>query len=291
MSVVFNCCCFACIPQDKAAIIEQCGKFDRVGSSGCNVVICCIGECITGTVSLRIDQLDVQIETKTKDNVFVQAVVSVQYEVQKEKTYEAYYKLTNPKAQITAYVFDVVRSTVPKIILDDVFDSKDMIASAVKNELSKIMPSYGYNILQTLVTDLSPDLKVKNAMNEINAAQRIRQAATDKAEAEKILAVKAAEADAESKYLQGMGISRQRQAIVGGLQESVVSFTGNVGGISAKDVLEIMMMTQYFDMMKDLGEKSASNCIFIPHSPSTVNDISGQLRNAFIQGNVAVAKQ
>lgn len=282
---IFNCVCLGvvCVPQDRAGVVEQCGKYSRVLHPGPNFVCCCIGEYVAGSVSLRVDQLDVQCETKTKDNVFVHVLVSVQYEVPQEQTYEAFYKLTNPRAQITSYVFDVVRSTVPKIILDDVFDSKDEIAQAVKQELSKTMPGYGYSILQTLVTDISPDLRVKNAMNEINAAQRTRQAATDKAEAEKILVVKAAEADAESKYLQGVGISRQRQAIIGGLQESVVKFTDQVGGITPKDVLELMMMTQYFDMMKDIGEKSGGTCIFVPHTPGVVGEIGSQIRNSFLQ--------
>eukprot|EP00894_Picocystis_sp_ML_P003959 jgi/Pico_ML_1/54476/g4817.t2 len=194
---------FLPIKSSTAGVVERFGKFSRVIYPGLNFLACCIGECVSGAVSLRVRQLDVTIETKTKDNVFVVVVVSVQYEVENDQVYDAFYRLTNPLEQIRAYVFDVVRSTVPKINLDDVFDQKDEIAKAVKSDLAQTMPSYGYHILQTLVTDIEPDSRVKSAMNEINAAQRQRVAAADKAEAEKILVVKAAEADAESKYLAG----------------------------------------------------------------------------------------
>eukprot|EP00894_Picocystis_sp_ML_P003960 jgi/Pico_ML_1/54477/g4817.t1 len=195
---------FLPIKSSTAGVVERFGKFSRVIYPGLNFLACCIGECVSGAVSLRVRQLDVTIETKTKDNVFVVVVVSVQYEVENDQVYDAFYRLTNPLEQIRAYVFDVVRSTVPKINLDDVFDQKDEIAKAVKSDLAQTMPSYGYHILQTLVTDIEPDSRVKSAMNEINAAQRQRVAAADKAEAEKILVVKAAEADAESKYLAGI---------------------------------------------------------------------------------------
>lgn len=242
---------------------------------------------MAGSVSLRVRQLDVTIETKTKDNVFVVVVVSVQYEVENDQVYDAFYRLTNPLEQIRAYVFDVVRSAVPKINLDDVFDQKDEIARAVKTDLAQTMPSYGYHILQTLVTDIEPDARVKSAMNEINAAQRQRVAAADKAEAEKILVVKGAEADAESKYLAGVGISRQRQAIVNGLRESVVAFNREVSDVSPRDVLEIMMMTQYFDMMKDVGSNPKASTVFVPNTPGAVSDVSAQIRNAFLQASAA----
>lgn len=202
--------------------------------------------------------------------------------------YDAFYRLTNPLEQIRAYVFDVVRSTVPKINLDDVFDQKDEIAKAVKSDLAQTMPSYGYHILQTLVTDIEPDSRVKSAMNEINAAQRQRVAAADKAEAEKILVVKAAEADAESKYLAGVGISRQRQAIVNGLRDSVQAFTREISDVSPRDVLEIMMMTQYFDMMKDVGSNSKTSTVFVPNTPGAVSDVSSQIRNAFLQAGAGM---
>lgn len=288
---VLNLICCACVPQSTAGVVERFGKFSRVISPGLNFLACCIGEFVAGAVSLRVRQLDVTIETKTKDNVFVVVVVSVQYEVENDQVYDAFYRLTNPLEQIRAYVFDVVRSTVPKINLDDVFDQKDEIAKAVKTDLAQTMPSYGYHILQTLVTDIEPDSRVKSSMNEINAAQRQRVAAADKAEAEKILVVKGAEADAESKYLAGVGISRQRQAIVNGLRDSVQAFTREITDVSPRDVLEIMMMTQYFDMMKDVGSNSRTSTIFVPNTPGAVSDVSSQIRNGFLQAAAGMPEQ
>lgn len=288
---VLNLICCACVPQSTAGVVERFGKFSRVISPGLNFLACCIGEFVAGSVSLRVRQLDVTIETKTKDNVFVVVVVSVQYEVENDQVYDAFYRLTNPLEQIRAYVFDVVRSTVPKINLDDVFDQKDEIAKAVKTDLAQTMPSYGYHILQTLVTDIEPDSRVKSSMNEINAAQRQRVAAADKAEAEKILVVKGAEADAESKYLAGVGISRQRQAIVNGLRDSVQAFTREITDVSPRDVLEIMMMTQYFDMMKDVGSNSRTSTIFVPNTPGAVSDVSSQIRNGFLQAAAGMPEQ
>jgi len=208
------CCCFATVPEASVGIVEKFGKFKREAGAGLHWLCCCLGENLKGSVSLRVQQLDVDCETKTKDNVFVTIVVSVQYQVVPETVFDAFYKLTDPHRQITAYVYDVVRASVPKIDLDSVFETKEDIAMAVKAELEKVMATYGYQIVQALITDIVPDDKVKEAMNAINAAERLRIAATDKAEAEKIMIVKAAEADAESKYLAGVGVSRQRRAIV-----------------------------------------------------------------------------
>lgn len=232
---------------------------------------------------MRIQQLDVACETKTRDNVFVNVVVSVQYQVQRETIYDAFYKLTDSNSQIRSYVFDVVRSTVPKMNLDDVFTSKEEIASDVKSELTKSMSSFGYAIIQTLVTDIEPAAKVKQAMNEINAATRMRQAAYEKAEAEKVKTVKAAEAEAEAKFLAGQGIARQRQAIVAGLRDSVLQFSNDVDGITNKEVMEMMMITQYFDTLKDVGTTGRSSAVFLPHQPSAVADVTAQVRNGFLQ--------
>jgi len=232
---------------------------------------------------LKVQQLDVSCETKTNDNVFVNIVVSVQYQVLQENIYEAYYKLTNPRAQITSYVFDVVRAEVPKLELDRVFDTKDEIARAVKAELQKVMSEFGFEILQALITDIDPAPKVKAAMNEINAAQRLRVAAEDKAEAEKILVVKAAQADSESKYLSGVGISRQRQAIVEGLRESVLEFAEAVEGATPKDVMDLILVTQYFDTLKEIGASSKTTSIFIPHSPGAISSVANEVRNGFLQ--------
>jgi regulator of protease activity HflC (stomatin/prohibitin superfamily) len=275
---------FFTVKQQTAAIVERFGRFKRIAGAGLNFKIPLIDK-VAGRISLRVQQLDVRVETKTKDNVFVNVIVSVQFFVIPEKVVDAFYKLQNAEAQITSYVYDVVRARVPNIILDDVFETKDDIAQAVKLELEQIMDDFGYGILKALVTDIDPDAKVKASMNEINAAQRLRVAAVEQAEADKIRVVKAAEAEAESKALQGKGIADQRTAIVNGLQESVSHFKSTVEGTSAQDVMNLVLMTQYFDTLKDVGLSSNSNTIMIPHSPSGMNDISEQLRNAMITAN------
>lgn len=272
------------VRQQTAALIERFGKFKRVAGAGLNFKIPVIDR-IAGRISLRVRQLDVRVETKTKDNVFVFVIVSVQYYVIPEKIVDAFYKLQNTEAQITSYVYDVVRARVPGITLDDVFETKDDIAQAVKMELEQIMDDFGYGIVKTLVTDIDPDANVKASMNKINAAQRLRVAAVEEAEADKIRVVKAAEAEAESKALSGKGIADQRTAIVKGLEESVTEFKQSVDGTSSQDVMNLVLMTQYFDTLKDVGLGSNSNTILIPHSPSGMNDISDQLRNAMITAN------
>jgi regulator of protease activity HflC (stomatin/prohibitin superfamily) len=280
---------FTCVDQANLAVVEQFGKFNRIAQPGFNCVCCCLGYAVRGKVSLRVQQLDVLCDTKTKDNVFVQLQVSVQYQVVKEAVYDAFYKLTDSRTQITSYVFDNVRSNVPHMLLDDVFTAKEEIATSVKEELSKAMSSYGYSIVQVLVTDILPDQKVRNAMNEINAASRLRVAAVEKAEAAKINVVKAAEADAEAKFLQGQGIARQRQAIVNGLRESVVQFSEQVNDISSNDVLSLLLVTQYFDTLKEVGANGRSNTIFLPHTPSGVSDVAAQIRAGVMQGEAGSA--
>lgn len=275
--------CFSCVDQSTVAFIAQFGKFSRIAYPGFNCVHCYLGESVVGQLSLRVQQLDVRCETKTKDNVFVTMVVSVQYQVVKESLIDAFYKLTDSRSQITSYVFDVVRSTVPKINLDDVFVTKEEIALAIKTELSQSMSAFGYTIIQTLVTDIDPAAKVKSAMNDINAAQRLRVAAVERAEAEKVTVVKAAEADAEAKYLAGQGIARQRQAIVNGLRESIVAFQGEVEGVNSASVMDLMLVTQYFDTLKDIGASSKTNTVFMPHQPGGVADVASQVRNGFMQ--------
>lgn len=290
-----TCCCFATVPESSVGIVEKFGKFKKEAGAGLHWLCCCLGEQLTGAVSLRVQQLDVNCETKTKDNVFVTIVVSVQYQVTPESVFDAHYRLTDPQRQITAYVYDVVRASVPKIDLDSVFETKEDIASAVKAELEKVMAEYGYQIVQALITDIVPDSKVKAAMNEINAAERLRIAATDKAEAEKIMIVKAAEADAESKYLAGVGVSRQRRAIVEGLKESILGFSEEVSGTTPKDVMDLVIITQYFDTLRDIGAHSHSSTVFIPHSPAGVESVAEQIRNGFMQsgsvGQVRLPKE
>ena len=275
---------FFIVQQQTTALVQRFGKFDRVADPGLHFKLPFV-EKVAGTVNLRVQQLDVEVETKTQDNVFLRVIVSVQYFVLPDKVYDAFYKLDDPVNQIKAFVFDVVRARVPKIKLDDVFEKKDEIASAVKAELSQVMDDFGYGIVKTLVTDIDPDAKVKVAMNEINAAQRMRVAATEKGEAEKILQVKAAEADAEAKALSGKGIADQRRAIVEGLRESVDEFQKTVHGTSAQDVMNLILMTQYFDTLKDLGHSSKTNTILIPHSPGALGDLAAQLRDSIITAN------
>lgn len=277
------------VRQQTSGIVERLGKFHRIGSAGLNFKIPLIDR-VAGRLSLRIQQLDVRVETKTKDNVFVLVVVSVQYYVLPSKVVDAFYRLQNPQSQITSFVFDTVRARVPTIILDDLFEKKDDIAQAVKAELDTVMDDFGYGIVKALVTDIDPDAKVKASMNEINAAQRLREAAVQQAEADKIRVVKAAEGEAESKALQGQGIANQRKAIIDGLKESVENFSNNIEGTKAQDVMNLVLMTQYFDTIKDIGLTGKSNTILIPHSPGGMGDISEQMRNAIITANEATKK-
>ena len=272
------------VEQRSTAIIQRLGKFLREAEPGLRLKIPFLDR-VVSRVNLRVQQLDVEIETKTEDNVFLRMVVAVQYYVLPEKVYDAFYKLDNAGRQITSYVFDVVRAQVPKIKLDDVFEKKDDIADIVKSELAQVMEGFGYGILKALVTDIDPDAKVKVAMNEINAAQRMRVAATERGEADRILKVKAAEGDAQSKALQGRGIAEQRQAIVAGLRDSVDEFQKAVPGTTAKDVMNLVLMTQYFDMLKEIGASSRTNAILIPHSPGNLASLSEQMRNAMIEAN------
>lgn len=272
------------VEQQSVAVVERFGKYLRLANPGLNFRIPLIDR-IAGRVTLRIQQLDVKAETKTKDNVFVTVIVSVQYFILPAKVYEAFYKLNSPAVQINSYVFDTIRARVPKITLDELFEKKEEIAMAVKEELNETMIDFGFEILNSLVTDIEPDQKVKEAMNEINAAQRLRVAATEKGEAEKIIKVKAAEADAESKALQGRGIANQRMAIIDGLKESVDDFQKSIPGSSAQDVMNLVLMTQYFDTLKEIGADSKTNTLLIPHGPGAMNNLADQLREAMLTAN------
>jgi regulator of protease activity HflC (stomatin/prohibitin superfamily) len=281
---------FFTVEQQTVAIIERFGKFKRAAITGLNVKIPLLDQ-IKGRLSLRIQQLDVMVETKTKDNVFVRVIVSVQYHVRAEKIFDAFYRLTKPQNQIESFVFDVVRSEVPKTTLDDLFEKKDNIAIAVKKELEGLMSDFGYDILKALVTNIDPDEKVKSAMNEINEQQRLRMAAQEKGEAEKILRVKKAEAEAESMHLQGIGVANQRKAIIDGLKQSIEEFQHGVPGVSAGDIMGIVMMVQYFDTLKEIGAHNKSSTILLPHSPLGMKDIADNLRDSIITANVATNKE
>lgn len=278
------------VEQQTVAVIERFGKFIKIANAGLHYKIPFFDR-IAGRLSLRVTQLNMKAETKTEDNVFVNVMVSVQYYVLPEKVYEAFYRLHDAETQINSYVFDVVRARVPKIKLDDLFEKKDEIADAVKTELNETMTSFGFEILNALVTDIEPDLKVKDSMNEINAALRMRVAANEKGEADRILKVKAAEAEAQSKALQGKGIADQRKAIIEGLKESVEDFQNSIHGSTAQDVMSLVLLTQYFDTLKEIGQSSQTNTILIPHSPGGMNDLQDQIRNAMIVGNEVSKKE
>ncbi|HUJ94257.1 MAG TPA: SPFH domain-containing protein [Terriglobales bacterium] len=272
----------------EAAVIQRLGKFLRVANAGINFKFPWIDQ-IAGRIDLRVQQLALDVETKTKDNVFVKIPVSVQYHVIPDHVYEAFYKLANPRQQISSYVFNVILGHVPKMNLDDAFLQQSDIAIAIKEGLDDVMKTYGYAIDQALVTDIEPDEKVKAAMNEINAAQREQVAANARGEAEKILKVKQAEAEAESKALQGQGIANQRKAIIEGLKQSVEAFSAAVEGASPKDVMMLVLVTQYLDTIKEIGAQDKTNTLFVSHSPSAVSDLFHQMQEAVMIGQKAAA--
>ena len=267
----------------EAVVVQRMGKFQRVASAGINFKLPWLDQ-IAGRIDLRVQQLALDVETKTKDNVFVKIPVSVQYHVISDHVYEAFYKLANPRQQISSYVFNVILGHVPKMNLDDAFLQQSDIAVAIKEGLDDVMKTYGYAIDQALVTDIQPDDKVKAAMNEINAAQREQVAATARGEAEKILKVKQAEAEAESKALQGQGIANQRKAIIEGLKDSVEAFSKAVEGSTPKDVMMLVLVTQYLDTMKEIGSNDRSNTILMSHSPAAVSDLYRQMQDAVLIG-------
>jgi len=273
---------FFTVKQQTAVVIERFGKFTSIRNSGLQLKIPIIDR-IAGRVNLRIQQLDVLIETKTKDNVFIKMKVSVQFKVIQDKVYDAFYKLEYPHDQITAYVFDVVRAEVPKLILDDVFVRKDDIAVAVKRELNEAMVSYGYDIINTLVTDIDPDIQVKNAMNRINAADREKTAAEFESEAQRIRIVAKAKAEAESKKLQGQGIADQRREIARGLVESV-EVLNNVG-INSQEASALIVVTQHYDTLQAIGADTNSNLILLPNSPQAGSDMLNNMVASFTASN------
>ena len=272
---------FFTVNTSQIAIITRFGKFLRVADPGLNWKAPYF-DTVAGIVSLRVNQITLTMETKTKDNVFVTIPISVQNRVRPEKAYDAFYKLSDPVAQIKSYVEQVILGHVPGMTLDEVFASQSSIAAAVKQELDSDMAAFGYEIVNVLVTDIVPDAKVKSAMNDINAAQREQVAATARGEADKILVVKKAEAEAESKALQGQGIANQRKAIVEGLQTSIEQFQKAVEGATSKDVMQLVLVTQYFDTLKSIGENDKTNTLFLAHSPSAVKEVSDQILESML---------
>ena len=272
----------------EVAVITRFGKFLRIAEAGLNWKSPFF-DSVAGRVSLRVIQITLTMETKTKDNVFVTIPISVQNRVRPEKVYDAYYKLADPVAQIKSYVEQVILGHVPGMTLDEVFASQSSIAAAVKQELDADMAGFGYEIVNVLVTDIVPDAKVKSAMNDINAAQREQVAANARGEAEKILVVKKAEAEAESKALQGQGIANQRKAIIEGLQVSIEQFQKVVEGASAREVMQLVMVTQYFDTLKSIGESDKTSTLFLAHSPAAVKEVSDQILESMLVANKATA--
>jgi regulator of protease activity HflC (stomatin/prohibitin superfamily) len=273
---------FFIVKQQSAAVIERFGKFVSVRHSGLQLKIPVIDR-VAGRLSLRIQQLDVVIETKTKDDVFVKVKVSVQYKVIKDKVYDAFYKLDFPEDQITSYVFDVVRAEVPKMILDDVFEKKDDIAIAVKAELNDAMLDYGFDIIKTLVTDIDPDQQVKESMNRINASEREKMAAQFEGDAQRILIVERAKAEAESKRLQGQGIADQRREIARGLEDSV-KVLNNVD-INSQEASALIVVTQHYDTLQSVGSASNSNLILMPNSPQAGSEMLNNMVASFTASN------
>lgn len=270
------------VKQQTSAVVERFGKFTSIRSSGLQLKIPLIDQ-VAGRINLKVQQLDVLVETKTKDNVFVKLKISVQFQVRKDNVYDAFYKLESPHDQITAYVFDVVRAEVPKMKLDDVFERKDDIAIAVNRELNEAMQSYGYDIIKTLVTDIDPDVQVKAAMNRINAAEREKVAAEYDAEADRIKIVAKARAEAESKRLQGQGIADQRREIARGLEESV-DVLNNVG-INSQEASALIVVTQHYDTLQAIGEETNSNLILLPNSPQAGSDMLNNMVASFTASN------
>lgn len=264
------------VKEQSAVIIERLGKFHKVAGPGINFKIPLIDK-KASKQNLRLQQLDILVETKTLDNVFVNIKVSVQYMVVKEKVKEAFYSLNNPTAQISSYIFDEVRAAVPRLDLDDLFSKKDEIAISVNESIAEVMDNYGYAIIKTLITDIDPDSKVKESMNRINAAKRDREATIQEADAKKITIIKEAEAEAEAKRLSGEGIAKQRLEIIRGFKESVEDFQRSLKDVTPNEVMQFVLMTQYFDTLNSIGTNSKNSAILIPHTPGALKDFQEQI--------------
>jgi regulator of protease activity HflC (stomatin/prohibitin superfamily) len=274
---------FFTVETSQVAIVQRLGKFARVAGPGLNWKTPWL-ELVVARLSMKVQQFDVEVETKTQDNVFVKIPVSIQYKVIPDGVEAAFYKLSDPVKQIESMVYNVVLGHVPKMKLDDAFLNQADIASDLRDNLDASMKEYGYSIVKVLISDIVPDPKVKAAMNDINAAQREREATVSRAETNKMLLVKQAEAEAESKRLQGEGIANQRRAIIAGLKDSVEDFAKAVVGSTPQDVMQLVLMTQYFDTLKDIAANDHTNTILVPHTPNTLTDLIGQMRDAIVAG-------
>lgn len=274
------------VTEQTAYVIERFGKFVKIAGPGLGFIIPFVDR-KAAVINLRVQQLDVTVETKTLDNVFVNLQVSVQFKVGKDQVKEAYYSMDNPRNQISSYIFDDVRAEVPKLELDDVFAKKEDIAIAVQQNIHESMNDYGYQIIKALITDIDPDHKVKDAMNRINAAKRDREAALEEGEGNKIKIIKEAEAEAESKRLSGEGIARQRLEIVRGFKESVEDFKKSLDTVTHEEIMQFVLMTQYFDTIKDIGANSKNSSILMPHSPGGMKEFQDQIiAGTFVGGKL-----
>jgi len=274
------------VRQQTFAVIERWGKFNKSVGPGLHLKVP-IMDRVAGRVSIRVQELNVSIKTKTNDNVFVDLLIAVQYFVDGEdKIWDAFYRLTNPQTQMESWIFDNVRAKVPGMTLDSVFENKEEIAKEIEDSLSARLSEYGYKLVRALVNDIQPDKGVADAMNEINRQQRLRVAAEHEGEAKKVIVIKEAEADARSKELSGEGIAKQRIAIVAGLRESVKDASDALG-VDPQAVMTLVLMTQYYDMLTDVGRNSRTNTIMLPHSPGAVNELREQIIAAIETGKVA----
>jgi regulator of protease activity HflC (stomatin/prohibitin superfamily) len=270
------------VSEKSAKIVQRLGSFNRILQPGINFCIPVL-ESVAGTVSLKVQQLQVQIETKTKDDVFVKLQVSVHVRILEDKVKQAFYELDNPYNQISSYIFDTVRAEVPKLELDDVFSRKDDIATAVRTELAEYMEKYGYHIVETLITDIEPDALVKESMNRINAAKRNKEAIAEDSEGRKIAKIKDAEADKEARRLQGEGVANQRLAIIKGFADSVQDFNNTLTTVSPIEIMQFVLLTQHYDTIKEIGEKNSS--IIVPYSPGNVQNLQQQLMEGSIMAD------
>lgn len=285
--------CCMCIETGEMGLRERFGAFVSEESPGCVCFLPCFED--VKKVNMRLQSLDVRCESKTRDNVFIQVEVSVQFKVLNPQ--KSFYEMEDPVAQIRAYVFDVIRSEVPQLELDEVFTEKEKLSAAVKTQLTEELGSYGFSIVHTPVTDLDPDLKVKSSLNEMMRQKNLKAAMKEKAEADAIVQIELAkaaaeeirikaEADAYAKHQAGLGLSMQRKAIVDGLTESVNIFQQGVAGVDAQTIMDLIMVTQYFDMMEKIGcsKNRGTNTLFVPSGPGAVHDFSQQLRNSMSEG-------
>eukprot|EP00002_Diphylleia_rotans_P003517 TRINITY_DN1242_c0_g1_i1.p1 TRINITY_DN1242_c0_g1~~TRINITY_DN1242_c0_g1_i1.p1 ORF type:complete len:292 (+),score=79.03 TRINITY_DN1242_c0_g1_i1:64-939(+) len=269
-------CCFT-VSQGEIGIVERCGAFKSTAQPGLQFKLPCC-ETLAGTINLRIQNVNSRIESKTADNVFVEISVVISYVTDPIDAKDAYYVLQNPTQHIVVCVQTIIRTTVPTMKLDEVFDNKDKLANSARAELANELRGSGFKVVQVLVSDIEPAANVKHAMNEINTQERLRQASVAKAEGDKVAVVKNAEAEAESKYLSGVGLAKQRKAIIDGLGTSILEFSSSVHGTTPHSVMQLVMMNQYFDTVKEIAHTSTGTSLFISHNPSAINGLADEIQ-------------